>query len=39
MIGWYFSTASNGEQKRDGELWTHSHIGKRAMTDSRAVKK
>lgn len=39
MISWYFSTASNCEQKRDGGLWTHSHTGKCAMTDSRAVKK
>ena len=39
MKGWYLSTASNCEQKRDGGLWTHSYIGKRAMIDSHAVKK
>lgn len=39
MKGWYFSTTSNCEQKRDGELWTHSYGGKCAMIDSHAVKK
>lgn len=39
MKGWYFNTTSNCEQKRDGELWTHSYVGKCAMIDSHAVKK
>lgn len=39
MKGWYFSTTSHREQKRDEELWTQSYEGKRAMIDSHAVKK
>lgn len=39
MKGWYFSTTSHCEQKRDEELWTHSSEGKCAVIDGHAVKK